>query len=310
MEVLDIVQAAAIKSGVLSSFNIDDVPGDVQDVGVSLLANQILPQINCDRTLDVTTTSRVYAPQQNRIVLKPLKQPINDFRLLGYSKYTAEELTTAVPPNTPSYPKWVEEINRLYKPGVVNWPQNDFGDHIELAMWSSDMKLILGADAQDVRIGDANIDFAPMRIDAVIDIGTMSKYTYLYRDEFEMTINAGLPGVYTTEEYDDKLVILLKGSPTPKTIVIPVPLTIINRTDQYAGTIIAPPKFRRYLIDATAVQLAVVYGVATVDMMRAEASVSYNMIKKNAPQPIHAMNVAEHINDTLHRYRRRYYENF
>lgn len=305
MEVLDLVKSAAIKSGVVSSFSMDDMPGDVIDMGVEVISAQILPQLNCDRTIDITTTCRVYKPVNGVIELIPLRQPIDDFILLGYSIYNSDELTNI------STGDWQTEINRLFAPGSSNWPQNDFGDQFTLAMWSKDMKLVYGKTVSECNIGSANIDFMPMRVESVIDAGTRLKYTYLYRDEFEQTvgINCDLPGVYAIEEYSDRLLIILRGSPAPKKLILPVPLTIINQSHDHAGTIIAPPKFEKYLIDATAYQLAVVYGMATKQDMAMEMAASYNLLKKNHTEPLHEMNVPQHINRLIHHRGRRYYEN-
>lgn len=293
MEVLDLVQSAAFKSGIVSSFSQDDMPGDVLDAGVKLLNGQILPQLNCDRTIDISTTCRIYAPDHGRIVLKPLKQPIEDFVLLGYSDYMADDLIQT------NNNHWVHEIDRLHPGWDQDWPQNDFGENLTLAMWSRDTKLVYGTNRLSCSIGESNIDFAPMRVDAVIDIPTGEKLTYLYRDEFEQILTPTVPGVYALEEFDDKIAVFIKGRPGPKKLILPVPLTLINHDNDHAGTIIAPPKFRKYLIDATAVQLAIVYGVSTVDAMKAEASASYNMLKKNHTQPIHGMNVPKAIDNVI-----------
>lgn len=295
MEILDIVQSAAFKSGIVSSFSRDDMPGDVLDAGVKLLSGQILPQLNCDRTIDITTTCRMYTPVNGTIVLNPLRQPINDFVLLGYSKYNSNDLSDI--PNG----DWQNEIERLHPGWRDNWPVNDFGEPLTLAMWSLDMKLVSGQSILACSIGSENIDFMPMRVDAVIEPSTGLKLTYLYRDEFEQTISAvpSVPGIFAIEEYDDKIIVLLRGMPGPKKLVLPVPLTIINQSQTDAGTIVAPPKFRKYLIDATAVQLAIVYGVSTVDSMKAEAAASYNMLKKNHTQPLHKMSAAKSICETL-----------
>ena len=294
MEVLDLVQSAAFKSGIVSSFSQDDMPGDVLDAGIKLLSGQILPQLNCDRTIDITTTCRMYVPERNRIVLRPLRQPREDFVLLGYANYTAEDLF-----NTGANNHWRETISELHPGWDTDWPQNDFGEPLTLAVWSLDTKLVTGTSTAACQIGKENIDFAPMRVDSIIDVPTGDKLTYLYRDEFEQIITPTIPGVYALEEYDDMIAVLIKGRPGPKKLVLPVPLTLINQDHDHPGTIIAPPKFRKYLIDATAVQLAVVYGVSTVDAMRVEASASYNMLKKNHTQPIHGMNVPKAINDVI-----------
>ena len=305
MEVLDIVRTAATKSGVVSSFNPDEFPDDVLDAGKAALSDEILPSLNCDRTLDITVTSRIYTPINNRIVLKPFRQPHNDFILLGYSAYTGAELLYI--PNG----KWRDEIQRLHNGWADTWPENDFGDPLTLAIWSSDMQLIYGTAITSNAVYDANIDFNPMRVSSVLENTSRMSYQYVYREEFEQSLRTQfVPGIYTTEEYEDTIIILTHGSPQPKCVILPVPLQIVNQSDQHAGTIHAPLKFKRYLIDCTAVALSIMYGVSSQATMQQQAAVSYNLLKKNKTQPLHAANVCEQINDKLHAGRdRRYYAN-
>ena len=295
MEVLDIVRSSAVKCGVVSSFSLDDMPGDVIDNGVRLLATEILPALNCDRTLDITTTARVYKPVNGLIVLKPFK-PQPNFDLIGYSQYTAAELLDV------SNNKWRDEVFRLRPQwgSYPYWPVDDFGAPITAGMWSSDMHLIGGESITTNREYDANIDFPPMRIDYVLDAATRLELTVAYRHEFEQALPNGI-GVYTTEEYEDHIKILVKGPLTPKIIIMPVPLQIVNISQTHAGTIHAPEKFRKYLVDATAVQLAGMYGVSSLDRMQAEAAQSLNLLKKNLPQPLHETNVAQRIGEYLGR---------
>jgi hypothetical protein len=245
-------------------------------------------------------------------VLYPLQQPVDNFEIIGYSNYdsaTLQKLST-----------WGEEVRRLKpewttisQPGNViirndsTWPTNDIGKFRKLGIWSTDLKLMFSDRIGLVAPGKAsvakpnvNIDFPPMRVDAVMDESSRYTYDYLYRDEYERTLKfTSLPGVYTTEEYEDKLVILLNGGPDPKLIVLPVPLQIINSDYANAGTILAPEKFRRYLIDAVAVSLAIVYGMSTLPLMKEAAAASYNLLKKNKPQPLHKANVAQEITNKL-----------
>lgn len=299
MEVLELVQSAAFKAGIIPSFNPDELPEDVLNAGKNALVNEILPGLNCDRTLDITTTCRVYTPVGGRIELRPQPQPTENNKIVGYSKYTLAELTADTT-------KFFAEVNRLDPTFVLgNWPTDDFGQPISAAMWSSDIKMIRGAETGIgeivIPMPNINIDFPPMRVDAVIEDGSLIPYEYLYREEFERTFRTGLPGVYTTEEYNDRIVVLLNGSDRPKKLILPVPLQIINRSHDDAGTINAPEKFRRYLIDAIAVALAITYGVATVQQMQQQMAQSYQLLKKNKPQPLHKANVSEMICDKLRR---------
>lgn len=312
MEVLDIVQSAAFKSGIISSFNPDELPDDVLKAGIAALTNEILPSLNCDRTIDITVTSRTYVPTNNRIVLCPFKQPADNFVILGHTHYTAKELHEGHDANGLS--TWGYALQE-FNPGLVHalahswnrgseWPVNDFSEYTTFAMWSTDMHLVYSDTTIYPTIHEsANIDFPPMRVDAVLEEGPRIPYEYKYRDEFEQAkLLSTLPGIYTTEEYDDRIIILLNGTPAAKCLILPVPLQIVNSDYAHPGTIKAPEKFRRYLIDCTAVSLAIIYGVSTVQAMQQQAAVSYNLLKKNKPQPLHEADVREEVAQKLRRY--------
>ena len=298
MEVLELVQSAAFKAGIIPSFNPDELPEDVLNAGKNALVNEILPGLNCDRTLDITVTARTYAPIGGRIELRPYR-PIKNSKLVGYSKYTLAELEAD---NGLLVFREARRLDPMFN--VEGWPTDDFGNPIAAMMWSTDIRMIgyYADDDSDVIVTNtANIDFPAMRVDAVIEDGSLIPYEYLYREEFERTFKTGLPGVYTTEEYDDRIVVLINGSDRPKKLILPVPLQIINRSHDHAGTINAPEKFRRYLIDAIAVALAITYGVATVQQMQQQMAQSYQLLKKNKPQPLHKANVSEMICEKLRR---------
>lgn len=303
MEVLDIVQSAAFKAGIISSFNPDEVPGDIVDAGRKVLTDEILPTLNCDRTIDITMTSRVYTPKNGIIKLTPLTQPKENFKIIGYSAQTVENYDP-LPDLKRLVPLWLD----------AGWPINDFDEPIMGGIWLADNTLMtVKPDGKDTYktepFPNVNIDFPPMRIDAVLEDNSRIPYTYTYRDEFERILKTAFPGVYTTEEYADSIIVLINGPDTPKRLVIPVPLQIINQDHTHAGTIIAPEKFRRYLIDTTAVSLAIIYGVATLPVMQQQAGVSYNLLKKNKTQPLHKANPSEELNNKLRR-TRRWYGNF
>lgn len=304
MEVLDIVHSAATKSGVVPSFNPDDLPEDVLETGRNVLNNDILPALNCDRTLDITETCRVYTPVNGRIVLTPFK-PTGYFEIIGYTNLTSAEMRTQDSSGT----TFGKEISKMHHDWVhvtahsilrndENWPHDEAGNFANVAIWCRDMKLVYGTDTlllPNIH-QNANIDFPPMRVDGVIDANSKCDLQFVYRDEFERTDRID---VYTTEEYEDCLVVLFHNATSPKKLILPVPLQIVNVTDEHAGTIIAPAKFRRYLIDTTAVSLAVIYGMSTLPTMQQEAGVSYNLLKKNKPQQQHMADVSEVIRKHL-----------
>lgn len=293
MEVLDIVQSAAFKAGVISSFNPDDLPGDVLATGQNALINEIIPSLNCDRTVDITVTSRLYRPENDRIILRPFR-PRDNHEMLGYSHFIGTELIK--PEN------WKSAVLALRPSWETDWPMNDLEQPRVACIWAGDNLLATGNSLDKAElVPGVNIDFAPMRVDAVLDASTRIAYDYVYRAEFEQLLNTTLPGVFTVEEYEDGLVILLRGTTDTKCLVLPVPLQVVNISHDHAGTIAAPEKFRRYLIDSTAVSMAIAYGMSTLEAMQMQQAVSYNLIKKNKPQPRHTQNVSEHIADVLRR---------
>lgn len=320
MEVLDIVRSAAFKAGVVPSFNPDELPEDVLNAGGAALVDEIVPTLNCDRTIDITETSRLFKPVNGRIVLKPFSQPRQNFSIEGYIKWTLADLyIDSVDSHVLTgrsrfferihelHPEWVtyNTITEEYEPNMDNWPHDDMNNPTDVALWTSDIALVhtyqpISGSLRLKQVEGVNIDFPPMRVDAVMDENSRYTYDYLYRDEYERTFKfTSLPGIYTTEEYDDKLIILLNGSPDVKLVVLPVPLQIVNRDYAHSGTIIAPEKFRRYLIDAVAVSLAIIYGMSTLPLMKEAAATSYNLLKKNKPQPLHKANVAQEITNKL-----------
>ena len=301
MQVLDIIQSAAIKAGVIPSFNPDEMPGDVIETGRNVLVSEILPALNCDRTIDITVTSRVYMPEHNIIQLVPFRQPNENFEIIGYTDKRSIDIDTqtAMDIVLAKRPDW----------GDGHWPTNDLNEYRTAAFWTIDNRLaIVKHDGTVTFDPDANIDFPPMRVIDVLDECPRLENNYVYREEFEKILPGVTPGVYTTEEYEDRIVILLNGLPGPKRVVLPVPLQIINRDHSHAGEILPPAKFQPYLTDCPAIALAIIYGVSTDAAMEKEAAKSYNLIKKNKPQPRHEANVSERIGEKLRiRLRGRFY---
>lgn len=305
MEVLDIVQSAAFKCGLISSFNPDELPEDYLSAGRNVLMNEVLPSLNCDRMIDITVTSRVYRPSNGKIILKPFRQPNDNTEVIGYTDKLAIDLADnfneVFDAIAKCRPDWVDTE---YHRASADWPRDDLNHMRTAAIWTRDMHLCyIRFNDNDIAIlgeFDANIDFPPMRVDAVMDENSRMCYDYKYRDEFEYSYKySAVPCIYTTEEYDDCIVILFNGTNDAKRIILPVPLQIINVDAQHAGTIIAPEKFRRFLIDSVAVSLAIVYGLSTLQAMQEQAAVSYNLLKKNKPQPLHDANPSQEICNKL-----------
>ena len=67
MQVMDIVNRAVINAGIVPSFNPDEVPEDIQQRAADVLRNEIIPDMNCDRTLDMTEIAVPMCPRNGII---------------------------------------------------------------------------------------------------------------------------------------------------------------------------------------------------------------------------------------------------
>ena len=293
MQVLDIIRRAAFNSGTVTSFNPEELPGDVETTGYHLLAKEIIPALSCDRSLDVTVVARTYTPTTNSISLRALP-PDSNYFIIGNSVMLATELLL----------NFASEATRLL-PTIADWPTDDAGVPRTVAIWSADQRLVYATTLLNAAINaDVNIEFLPMRVDALFEDTSRLEYKYLYRREYESIDYFAAPFVYTTETYENELVILWHAGTTDKRVVLPMPLFIVRDmvdANPYAGVISGPAKFEQYIVDALAVRLAIVYGLSTVATMQTAAMTSYNLLKKNMPMPTHSMDVRTSIRDVLRR---------
>lgn len=294
MEVLDIIQRAAFNCGVISSFDVDEFPGDVQAAGHHLLESEVLPSLNCDRSLDTTMIARTFMPSNNLLTIKPLSQNNTDI-IIGTSIYASDKVL--------SY--FTAEVTRLAPDFATTWPTDDADNARTVGMWTTDHRYVYATSLTNAVIDPAiNIEFQPMRIDAMLEDANRIPYRYLYRQEFESLEFKVQPFTYTDEVYEDSIILHWHGSQLLKLLIIPVPLYIVHDTDSnnpYAGQINCPPKFKQFLVDTLAMRLSIVYGLSTTSAMQGAADMSYNMLKKNLPLHLHAPNPAEAVRDVLKR---------
>ena len=90
----------------------------------------------------------------------------------------------------------------------------------------------------------------------------------------------------------------------PVELVLPVPLTVVNYLDSpkpWSGKIIAPPKFREFLITKLAYRLAKELGVASAVDLKTDVAEAYNLLVKNYPKQQHVTDFNKRISDTLRR---------
>lgn len=325
MLVQDIIRNAASKSGVVPSYNPDEVPQDIMAVGFNLLVTDVLDGLNCDRNLDITTTGRVFNPtyagdNESVIVLQPLPR--------SWTGYVAGDLHDDLPPSgtqyvsanlikleNGTYPYWNAALAELKGSTFMSEPPvNDLGELLPVGMWASDNLFVVGtyafvnevATIQNVAVlysnnHPVNIPFAPMSVSGILEAGSRIDYRYLYLDEFESLDFKFQPFTYTTEERKDYVKIRMRNPGGTKLVILPVPLTIEQTTEDVYGEINAPAKFKSYLTDYLAFLFASQYGLTTKEDMMKLMDQSYNCVKKNHKPKRHEMNTSKQIRNALKR---------
>lgn len=318
MLVADIIRQAAVESGASPSFNPDEIPEDVMEIGRSLLRDKILLSLTCDRTLEVTVTCLdcpvKFDKRRNEwyVILNYIPHDWEGYicgRILEPS-FTAENMTSDVNAFT-------EAVFRLrgldfFESDV--FPQWDNGFPRPVAVWSSDGKLVEGkfhfADGRAVCDSTAvvmnnglevNVPFPIVRVNDII-IGPCEKLVFNYRDEYEMKPLGST--AYTTEEYEDAVKIMFKRQAPMAKVIVPVPMVITETEQDIWGELKIPQKFKPYLQDILAYMYAVEYGLQTKQDMLGLAAQSLNLVKK-AKKPVQAeMDVHKHVRDILTGYGR------
>lgn len=311
MQVLDIVHRAITKSGVNSSFNPDEVPGEYEAAGRMILEKDVIVGINCDRTLDVTKTAITLNCENSMIKLATIPTNSN-VKVIGECAYTSKLLAEGDQTSTPVSVQTAMLQNTFGISGESTYPKDDLGEDLTIGVWTSDGKLfVFRGYPSDSNVGkvdtSVNIKFPPMDVIAVYEESDRREYTFVYRDEFESSEFYRREDVYTLELYEDSLVILFHNkSNTPKRVVLPVPLCIENVVEfnnPNDGIIHAPAKFEQYLVLQTAAGLAQMYGMSTLAVVTGLASQAYNRLLKNTPKR-HGQNIRKEIRETIRGYGR------
>ena len=320
MELLDIVHRAIRKSGVSSSFNEDEIPEDIEKCGSDILRNEIVPELNCDRTLDLTETVMVFTPVNNQIVLRDVPPE--------YDRQVVEpvDLPSGILLKGDQYGRATNVIDLLVDLGYIEWNgtgydrtrkwQSDvFGHYRKMAIWSSDYKLIElpVADniaswlAEDLHVNRIyNVPFPAMRVVSVTRVTDGVPLDYIHASEMVSAEFRYSALVYTTEDYEDRHRIIFTPNSGQVTVavVVPVPVRIINTFEEphpHEGRIIAPRKFRAFLTNILAWRLASEFGVSTKDEMKELTVISYGMLKRNLSKEMHKQDTDRRINAYLER---------
>lgn len=337
MQVMDIVNRAVINAGIVPSFNPDEVPEDIQQRAADVLRNEIIPDMNCDRTLDMTEIAIPMCPRNGIIDLRT-PPPEYPRQIFGAVPYNGKQLLTvaseSMGPGVPPIDFMKTIIDALVDLGLVtltgpynpygdltktdNWPTDQFGNYRDIALWSQDFKLIK-VDADFTKLYNVtdsavnamwdrryNLPFPPMRVVDIFRATDGAQLQYVHAGEFVSTEYRYAQLVYTTEDYPDCLRIRFTPSygASASLLVMPVPITVVNsyaEPNPWEGTIVAPRKFRAYLISSLAFWMAVEYGVSTADAMKVKQAIAYQALLKNQSKHDHPQDVSRKIFNLLER---------
>ena len=326
MQVMDIVNRAAMNCGVASSFNPDEVPEDIQARGSDILRHEIIPMMNCDRTLDITEIVYPATPQNGcvSLITPPtdsnifiMGQVVEDYQTLNKRQsITIGSVTKWFCPNIRDVlinHGYIEPFIPTQDPKTAKWACDQFGNERDMYCWTSDFKLIkmateAGPENEDDELLDKryNIPFSPMRVEGVFRACDGAELQYLHAAEMVSAEFRHSQLVYGVEDLPDRMLIRLNRSygSEPLFLVLPIPLKIVNTFDNpkpWEGTVIAPEKFRSYLIAKLAYRLAIEYGLDTAPAMAKLVEESYQAIIKNISKRHHAQDIPRRIADYLHR---------
>ena len=309
-----------MNAGIVPSFNPDEVPEDIQQRAADVLRNEIIPTINCDRTLDMTEIAVPMHPVNGIIDLRttPLDYPNQIYRAVPYTgKQLLEVNATGDMENLIAA---LTELGLLDDPVTRSeeWPTDQFGEARGVALWSQDFKLIeVKADLSQLHGTNQdttkkmlnhryNLPFTPMRVEQVIRASDGAVLQYLHTGEFVSTEFRYTQLVYATEDYPDCLRIRFTPSygPASTLLIMPVPIRVINSYEEpepWQGTIVAPNKFRAYLIAKLAFWMAMEYGVSTAEAMKVKENIAYQALLKNPSKRDHPQDISRKIYHLLQR---------
>ena len=337
MQVMDIVNRAVMNAGIVPSFNPDEVPEDIQQRAADVLRNEIIPDMNCDRTLDMTEIAVPMIPRNGIIDLRTTppdypRQTFGAVPLMCRQLLTIDRFSPA--PGAPVITYLRNLIDTLVDLGLIRltgsinpysdlektdaWPTDQFGTPRNIAMWSQDYKLVevdsdftklynvTETDAASMVNRRYNLPFPPMRIVDIFRATDGAALQYVHAGEFVSTEFRYAQLVYTTEDYPDCLRIRFTPSygPAASLLILPVPIMVINSYDEphpWEGTIVAPRKFRAYLIATLAFWMAMEYGVSTADAMKVKQNIAYQALLKNQSKHDHPQDVSRKIFNLLER---------
>lgn len=314
MEILDIVHRAIQRSQLIPGFNPDECPEDYEQRVSDILVHELITDMNNDRGLDMTET--VICLRPNHGIIDLVAPPADIDRFIVTLPYRSEYLLE-VETGTGGA-AYNNLVNALAAIGITEdtMPRYPVGELIPIGVWTQDLKFLECPKAlpteyaqgdNEVTVNPVyNVPFAPARVEGVVEASSGVEFDYKHAREFISAEFRYAKYVYMDEVYENKMRVRFHKEFADGfvEIVLPVPVTVVNYFDSpkpWNGKVIAPMKFREYLISMLAYRIADEYGLASAPNCEKAANCAYNNLLKNYPKRQHAMNVNRRIADSLRR---------
>lgn len=324
-----------MESGVVSSFNPDEIPEDYQQIAATILRHDVIPSMNCDRTLDITETVVILNPKFGYL---DICCPPHDYPFFQFPSQPIAlgDLFKEVHSESGHY-CFTNMLILLQDIGVIEnfdpeatvyqydltamWPSDQFGNARPIAFWTADLKLVeikinenTGRPilwTQDVPAFKKqlvnlryNVPFTPMRVEGLYRATDGAELRYLHSGELVSAEFRHSQLVYTTEDYPGK--IRIKLTPTygcsPLMVVLPVPVHVVNSYQEpnpWEGWIYAADKFEAYLVASLAWALAGFYHVDTETRLGVKTAKLYQSLLKNPSKKAHPQDITRKIANYL-----------
>lgn len=320
-----------MNAGIVPSFNPDEVPEDIQARAADVLRNEIIPSMNCDRTLDITEVVLTLQVRSNHIDLKTTPLDYDGY-IYPSVPYTAMELNKVSDLRNPPHgvlPTMTGLLKLLLEMGLVEstggltpysniiltdkWPTDQFGTPRKIAFWTDDVKFFevepnswYGVTNPDFVNYEYNVPFPPMRVSEIYRATDGANLQYVHAGEFVSSEFKYSQLIFTTEDYPTKLRIKFPNNYGCSTamVVLPMPIRVVNSFEEpnpWEGEIIASDKFRPYLVAKLAYRMAVEYGVTTAQSMEKLVGESYQALLKNPSKREHKQDISRKISNYLER---------
>lgn len=317
MQVTDIIERATRKSGVIPSFNKDEIPEEYLEVASDMLRNELVISMNGDRALDMTQVAYPANPDGEgvvELVSLPADYPFKTYTVpMSYATLmqdTYEHLGYTTPANL-----WkcmiglglIDPTNNYESATKTDqWPTNQFGEERDVAVWTTDFKLVRfyadfteNWDNDELYDSRFNLPFLQTYVLKVVRQSDGKRYEPVDIGEFVSAEFRGNPFIWTMEEYSDRLRVRVpRGTSHPLFLILPVPISVVNSFEEpepWEGTINAPLKFQPFLIAALAYMMAAHYNVATKDDRLRDMEKAYTTIVKATSVRHHEVDVRERI---------------